>query len=50
MDESHFDSWTRRRLGLAAGSLVSSLLTFVTATHVAAKTKRKKDKKWCSRR
>src|SRR5262245_41081477 len=46
LDGSRFDAWTRRRLGLAAGGFVASLLALV-GVDAAAKKKGKKKKQRC---
>lgn len=46
MDGAEFDAWTRRRLGLAAGGLATSLAALTATGSVAArKGKKKKEKK-----
>jgi hypothetical protein len=45
MDESRFDAWTRRRLGLATGGLLASLATLQSLADVAAKKKKKRKKR-----
>jgi hypothetical protein len=47
MDVTHFDAWTRRRFGLAAGGLLSALFTLDLPMVTAKKKKRKK--KRCSK-
>jgi hypothetical protein len=42
MDGAHFDAWTRRRFGLAAGGLATSLWSALTLEDGAAKKKHKK--------
>jgi hypothetical protein len=44
MDDLRFDSWTRRRFGLATGSLTASMLG-LTLIDVPAATKRSRKKK-----
>ncbi len=41
MDGKTFDAWTRRRLGLAAGSVMASLLGLAPLAGVTAKKKKK---------
>jgi hypothetical protein len=45
MDDTRFDAWTRRRVGLAAGGFVASLLALVGIEAEASKKKKKKKKK-----
>ena len=47
MDGSRFDAWTRRRLGLIAGSLVTAALGGPHMGGVEAKNKHKKQKQRC---
>lgn len=47
MDGSRFDTWTRRRFGLAVGSLAASTIGF--GAHDAEAGKRKKRKKRCKK-
>jgi hypothetical protein len=45
MDGSHFDAWTRRRFGVAAGGLAGSLLAQAGTPGAEAKKGKKKKKK-----
>jgi hypothetical protein len=45
MDGSRFDSWTRRRVGLAAGGIVTSLLGLTDLDGASARKKRRKRRK-----
>jgi hypothetical protein len=45
MDGSRFDTWTRRRFGLAAGGLATALLGLVTLDDLEARKKRRRKKK-----
>ena len=47
MDGSRFDAWTRRRLGLVAGSLVTAALGGLHMGDVEAKNKHQKHKQRC---
>jgi hypothetical protein len=50
MDGSQFDTWTRRRFGLAAGGLITALLTLDPARDGAAKRKKRhKHRKSCGK-
>jgi len=40
MDAKHFDAWTRRRFGLAAGSAIAALFALRDADHVGARKRR----------
>src|SRR5215218_6322438 len=42
MDAKHFDAWTRRRFGLAAGSAVAALVAFRHTDDVAGKRRCKR--------
>lgn len=45
MDGSHFDAWTRRGFGAAAGGLAGSLLALAALPGAEAKRRKKKKKK-----
>src|SRR5829696_7276116 len=47
MDAKHFDAWTRRRFGLAAGSAVAALVAFRHTDNVAGKRRCKKLNREC---
>jgi hypothetical protein len=42
MDGSQFDAWTRRRLGLAAGGLATSLAVLTATGSIAARKGKRK--------
>ena len=45
MDSSRFDTWTRRRFGLAAGGMAATLARLTSPADADARNKKKKKKK-----
>ena len=45
MDSSRFDTWTRRRFGLATGGMVATLARLASPADADAKNKNKQKKK-----
>ena len=48
MDAKHFDAWTRRKFGLAAGSAVAALVAFRHADDAGARKRCKRLGRTCA--